>query len=198
MKIGSYFYSTILSMVCVLDSINLIFSQFFFNKFGHFQYKKYFIITWVLIHFIPNKNLAVMRFGSMIKNKSIIDKMINCTPDVNFWTTICVNFPHLRMLLYIAFKLCKILVLLTVYVWRVCLSYNSKSGLGCPDGFCGSNCSTQSQYPTYGEQWNHMCNSTEELCNHVTGCFNIKIWCILVTLNITMLIHNYTFSNSTC
>lgn len=52
-----------------------------------------------------------------------------------------------------------------------CLSRQSKSVLGCPDGFCGSNYSTQCPYPTYGEQWNHTCNRTEELCNHVTGCF---------------------------
>lgn len=41
---------------------------------------------------------------------------------------------------------------------------------GCPDGFCGSNCSTPCIYPYYGEQSKYQCNCTEELCDHITGC----------------------------
>lgn len=40
----------------------------------------------------------------------------------------------------------------------------------CPDGFCGSNCSTPCIYPYYGEQCKYRCNCTEEVCDHITGC----------------------------
>lgn len=42
--------------------------------------------------------------------------------------------------------------------------------LACLSGYFGRNCSSQCQYPNYGQQCQNMCDCNVTECNHVTGC----------------------------
>lgn len=44
----------------------------------------------------------------------------------------------------------------------------------CPAGYHGLNCSEPCRHPNYGILCQHICNCTDELCNHITGCFQVE------------------------
>lgn len=42
--------------------------------------------------------------------------------------------------------------------------------MGCQIGYYGVNCTAVCKHPSFGEQCQGICNCTEDVCNHITGC----------------------------
>lgn len=41
---------------------------------------------------------------------------------------------------------------------------------GCEVGYVGYNCTEPCRYPSFGYRCQHVCNCTQDMCNHKTGC----------------------------
>lgn len=50
-------------------------------------------------------------------------------------------------------------------------NYRSINGFsGCEVGYVGYNCTEPCRYPSFGYRCQHVCNCTQDMCNHKTGC----------------------------